>query len=215
MAKKRPAITLGKAQLHIRERLQRRYGHLQPIQPEDLATAYHTALRLAKTFSEAVKLCTAECNQPNLEWQCRPGNGVKNPMRILEKAFNEEVPLDFLGGKIIASTIKQVYEVAREIPKHFEVCGFKDRFEIPQKSGYRDLQFQVKLSHGHIAELKVVHQAMDELDAIEHRIYEIVRMLAAQEMNVSESKVYEQLRNTSKNLYADVWQSILEAEVRR
>lgn len=111
--------------------------------------------------------------------------------------------------------MKQVYEVAQEIPKHFEVCGFKDRFETPQKSGYRDLQFQVKLNQGHIAELKVVHRAIDELDAIEHRIYEIVRMLAAKEMNASESKVYEQLRDTSKNLYNGVWEAILKAEVRK
>lgn len=208
-------ITLRKAQLSIRERLKKRYGHLQPLQLEDLASAYHTALSLAKPFSEMVKAFTQTCNQPDLEWQCRPGDGVKNPARILEKAFNEEVPLDFLGGKIIALTIKQIYEIAQEIPRYFEVCGFKDRFEVAQKSGYRDLQFQVKLKHGHIAELKVVHRAIDELDAIEHRIYEIVRMLAAKEMNTSESKVYEQLRDTSKNLYTDVWQSILSDEVRK
>jgi hypothetical protein len=215
MAAKKQARTLAQTQLRIRAQLQKRFQHLEPVQKEDLATAYHTALKLTDTFSKMVEDFTTQVNNQDLECKCRPGNGVKNPARILEKAYGEPIPLDFLGGKIIAPTLKRIYDIAQKVPEHFKICGFKDRFETPQSSGYMDLQFQVELGTGHIAELKIVHQAMDELDAIEHRIYEIVRMLVAKEMNESETKVYRSLRETSQSLYTEVWESILKTEVKK
>jgi hypothetical protein len=109
------------------------------MQKEDLATAYHTALKLTSTFSKMVEDFTTQVNNQDLECKCRPGNGVKSPARILEKAYGEPIPLDFLGGKIIAPTLKRIYEIAQQVPEHFTVCGFKDRFETSQPFGYRDL----------------------------------------------------------------------------
>jgi hypothetical protein len=78
------------------------------------------------------------------------------------------------------------------------------------------LQFQVEIDNGHIAELKIVHRAMDELDTVEHSIYEIVRMLSAkQNLNESEIRVYESLGKITAELYADTWTSILQAGVKK
>ncbi len=216
MAAKKQARTLAQTQLRIRAQLQKRFQRLEPVQKEDLATAYHTALKLTDTFSKMVEDFTTQVNNQDLECKCRPGNGVKNPARILEKAYGEPIPLDFLGGKIIAPTLKRIYEIAQQVPKHFNVCGFKDRFETSQTFGYRDLQFQIEIDEGHIAEFKIVHRSMDELDTVEHGIYEIVRMLSAkQNLNESEIRVYESLGKITAELYADTWTSILQAEVKK
>jgi hypothetical protein len=224
VAKKRTKIPdLLKPQIQIRERLQKRFQNLRPIQADDLVVAYHTALGLAVGFSEKVTAFTQVINQEDLNCKCRSGNGIKNPARILEKAYifengssRTKIPLDFLGGKIIAPTLKRIYEIAQYVSEHFTVQGFNDRFETPEKSGYRDLQFHVEIANGHIAELKIVHRAIDELDAIEHRIYEIRRMLSTKkELNESETKVYDSLVRTTEELYADTWQSILNNEVRK
>jgi hypothetical protein len=223
MAAKKRARALDQTQLRIRAQLQKRFQSLRPIQADDLVIAYHTALGLAVQFSGKVTDFTQIVNQEDLECKCRPGNGVKNPARILEKAYifengssRTKIPLDFLGGKIIAPTLKRIYEIAQQMPEHFTVQGFNDRFETPEKSGYRDLQFHVEITDGHIAELKIVHRAIDELDAIEHRIYEIRRILSTKrELNESETKVYDSLVRTTEELYADTWQSILNNEVRK
>lgn len=213
MTVKKQTRSLDPTILLLREKLKQRYGHLKPIQNDDLATAYHKALKLTSRFSNMVEIFTKQINREDLECHCRPGNGVKSPTRILEKAFGEPIPLDFLGGKIIALSMRRIYEIAQSVDTHFTICGFKDRFEQPQQFGYRDLQFQVEID-GHIAELKIVHRSIDELDSIEHRIYEIVRMLSAkQNLNESEIKVYDSLGEITKKLYADTWKSILKAEV--
>jgi hypothetical protein len=104
---------------------------------------------------------------------------------------------------------------AGRIPDLFEVVGFKDRIGKPQRSGYRDLQFQVSIK-GHIAEVKVVHARMDELDDTEHRIYEIIRSLEAKGELVSsvETNVIRRLIEASRSLYTETWQRILIEEAR-
>lgn len=202
--------------LRISCRLESEFSQIQPNQIGDLAHAYHVGLQLAPTWSEQVKVFAALHNHNDLICSCRPGNGVKDPTRILEKAYSSPVPLDFLGGKIVASSLARVYEIAQEVPKHFTVCGFSDRFLNPQRSGYRDLQFQIDLSGQHIAELKVVHYKINELDEIEHQIYEILRRLNAKlvydTLNQAEIKVRENLIATSLALYNEIWQDIRKSE---
>ena len=123
-AKKRAKIPgLLKPQIQIRERLQERFQNLRPIQADDLVIAYHTALGLAVWFSEKITTFKEIVNQEDLNCKCRSGNGVKDPARILEKAYifkdgssRTKIPLDFLGGKIIAPTLKRIYEIAQFVP---------------------------------------------------------------------------------------------------
>ena len=86
----------------------------------------------------------------------------------------------------------------------------------PQQSGYRDLQFQIELKGQHIAELKVVHLKINELDEIEHYMYEIIRRLNAKfihdTLTQAEIKVRENLIASSLKLYNETWQDILESE---
>ena len=200
----------------VSRRLKSKFDQPQPIQTGDLAQAYHTGLQLALAYSQQLQVFTTLQNNDDLICSCRPGNGVKNPTRILEKALGNPVPLDFLGGKIVAGSLTRVYEIAERIPDHFTVRYFSDRFLNPQQSGYRDLQFQIELKGQHIAELKVVHLKINELDEIEHYMYEIIRRLNAKlihdTLTQAEIKVRENLIASSLKLYNETWQDILESE---
>lgn len=185
----------------------------EPDGPSDLILAYREAHEHSSTFetlmAEAAK--TLQC-----EFRCRPGAGVKAAERLLEKARTSgKVPLDLLGGKLIEHSLESMFRTATRIPELFEVVGFKDRIGKPQRSGYRDLQFQVSIE-GHIAEVKVVHARMDELDDTEHRIYEIIRSLEAKGDLVSsvETNVIRRLIEASRSLYTETWQRILIEEAR-
>ncbi len=175
-----------------------------------LPQAYATAKRLEPVFRERVRACAAALDLP---WACRPNTGIKNPDRILEKAIRDVIPLDMLGGKLIVDSVQSAYDIGIQLGQHFEIVSFKDRFIEPQRSGYRDLQFIVAIDNQHLAELKIVHQELDSLDAIEHDIYEIVRKLENKPaLSPVELKVLNDLQKTSQTLYAEIWQDVLRKE---
>jgi ppGpp synthetase/RelA/SpoT-type nucleotidyltranferase len=208
---------LPKHFLEIGRGIARRVSQKYVAQPLGLAGAYQQAIQLSEAYyADLDKFTQRIALNGDLSLKCRPNN-VKSPTRILEKAFDETVPLDLLGGKIICPSLDRVYTVAQSVEKTFKIVGFKDRFAEPQSSGYRDLQFQVQIEQRHIAELKVVHVRINELDEIEHRLYEIVRTLnkkvRSSEINFAENMVREELQKTSRKLYNSTWQVILRAEV--
>ncbi len=188
------------------------------VQPLGLGASYQLALQLSSFYQLELETFTHhESRDHDLVFKYRPG-GVKSPARILEKAFHEVVPLDLLGGKIICPSLERIYQIGASIVDTFKTVGFKDRFAAPQSTGYRDLQFQVEIEQGHIAELKVVHNQINELDEIEHRLYQISRMLSHKlttgEINIAENMVREELQKTSRKLYNSIWRSILVSEVK-
>ena len=142
-------------------------------------------------------------------WACRPNGGIKSLDRIREKAIRGVIPLDMLGGKLIVPAMQIAYQVGDKLEQHFTIVAFKDRFEIPTPSGYRDLQFIVSMDDLHFAELKIVHKELDDFDSIEHRIYEIVRDLHNRlDLTAMEQKVLQHLQKTSQTLYDEIWQGI-------
>jgi hypothetical protein len=183
-----------------------------------IQAAYQLALQQAAAFEEHISGLARAFDIRDRNWNCRPGNGVKDAHRILEKAakFGIGVPKDMLGAKFIVETLEEAYKLAAvfaTLDGPLQPVGFADRFVEPQKSGYRDLQFEM-LFEGLIVEVKICHELMDELDSVEHKIYEIVRTLEPKKdrLNSSERMVLEQLNEISKRLYADAWNRVLERE---
>ncbi len=180
----------------------------------NVVEAYQDAIRLAPSFAAKIAQVTVAVGSER--WQCRPGNGVKDAHRILEKAAKSQgkyVPKDLLGAKLIVTSLSEAYSIAAQLTKQLEVIEFHDRFLHPQPSGYRDLQFEVRFE-SLIAEVKICHAQFDEADAVEHRVYEIVRTLENRSapLNRSERLLLEQLRKSSQQLYAAVWNDVLKAE---
>jgi hypothetical protein len=185
-------------------------------QPTLVAQAYADAKQLEPSFRSDIQRVASELG---VQGQCRPNTGIKSAERILEKMINGVVPVDMLGAKLIVTTLEQAYELASRVPQFFTVKSFKDRFLQPRSSGYADLQFIVAITQTHYAELKIVLTAFDELDAIEHRIFEIVRSLQAKAVQAtkltnSEEKVMLGLQEMAMTLYLEVWQEVLAKEVR-
>jgi hypothetical protein len=199
------------------EALQRRYPIAVPpntvTQEGDAAMAFERAKLYKDDFERQVRDLA---ERESVKWGCRPGSGVKSAERILEKAVNGIVPLDMLGGKFVVTSLEDAYRIGQCVSAGFQVRGFKDRFAKPQRSGYRDLQFTIELNgeHGvHLAEVKVVLEAFDELDETEHRIYEIVRSLEHRlkqgKISPSEQDVMQRLLDLSRALYTERWEAVL------
>ena len=185
---------------------------------QTIPAAYQSALRHAKSFQEEIAKVARMLDQSEQNWSCRPGSGVKDAHRILEKAakFGVGVPRDLLGAKFVVSSLRSAYELANALIEQqtlLEFVGFNDRFVDPQPSGYRDLQFEA-LFKGLVVEIKICHALMDEVDDIEHKIYEIVRALQTRgdRLTSSERMVLEQLTKTFKRLYTDAWNEIPRQE---
>jgi hypothetical protein len=178
----------------------------------DIGTAFIRAKELRSEYQTEVQRFADRVGCPN--FSCRPGSGVKHAERILEKlaANGGEKPLDILAGKLVTDSLKEMYAIARRIPEHFTVVMFKDRMVQSQESGYRDLQCLLNFN-GHIVELKVCHSAFDEADAIEHRVYEIIRSMRSVNPTSSEIFVKQELFELQQKLYTRVWKAVLAQEV--
>lgn len=193
-------------------------------QPEpDFFKAYAAAKSRAEDFRQTVETFGARLH---VEATTRPGE-VKGLERVVEKYTTSlALPLDLLGAKVVVGSLSKLYEVADSVAEHFEVVAYKDRVLSPQKSGYRDLQFVVAVAGTgapHYAELKIMHAMYDELDAYEHRLYEIRRGLEAKQkerltalttdstrsgadmLSAVERVVYTQLGESSQALFAEIW----------
>ena len=182
--------------------------------PNDLVEAYYRARTLSAAFREAVQTFAREVGG---EAGVRP-DGIKSLERSLEKVyFSRAVPLDLLAGKVIFESMGDLYAAAEQLGQvgAFEVVAFKDRFVQPQRSGYRDLQFIVSLVGGFRAELKLVLRPFDELDAYEHRVYEVLRTLEGQledELSEVQLLVLETLGAARQTMYQNVWAACLKRE---
>jgi uncharacterized protein YukE len=87
--------------------------------------------------------------------------------------------VDVAGAYIQFDKVKDVYAALAVLAGHpdLEIVKFKDRFAKPTESGYRDLQMSVRMSNGHIAELRLHLKSLDEVTLYEHALYEVRRDL--------------------------------------
>jgi hypothetical protein len=89
--------------------------------------------------------------------------------------------LDLAGTKIAYKTLDELY---KGLATAVEVLGsdvvyIKDRFVKPADSGYRDILLNVRMSNGHIAELRLHLESIDKFAGIEHASYEVRRSIEA------------------------------------
>jgi hypothetical protein len=183
----------------------------------DLVIVYYHAVSRSTLFEQRVR---AFAQSVGCEAHLRP-NGIKSSDRSFEKVYeSHRTPLDLLAGKIIFENLPDLYRAAQQIEQGlagFEVAAFRDRFVKCQKSGYRDIQFSVKVEGDLLGELKFVLRDLDALDAFEHKIYEIIRTLEAHPQGRSawtfvQSTVYKILTESSQSMYSLVWKHCLEKE---
>ncbi|MFE2613787.1 toxin glutamine deamidase domain-containing protein [Micromonospora chalcea] len=124
--------------------------------------------------------------------QGRPGwrKEPKNRERVLDKLVEYENDAsrlkDLAGAKVQFDTLDAVYQALGGLaadPK-VVILHVKDRFLDPQDSGYRDILLNLRMSNGHMAELRLQLAAIEGVAEWEHALYEVRRDLEA----VSESE---------------------------
>ncbi|MGC4786692.1 toxin glutamine deamidase domain-containing protein [Micromonospora sp. DT178] len=114
-------------------------------------------------------------------WREKP----KDHQRVLDKIgeYGNDVSSlkDLAGARIQFDSLSDLYQTLSRIGQDpdVEVIAKKDRFLGAQLSGYRDVLLSLRMSNGHIAELRLQLLAMDEVAEWEHALYEVRRDLDA------------------------------------
>ncbi len=110
---------------------------------------------------------------------------------------------DLVGAKIQFDTVADAYNALAAVmaDPELRIVSFDDRFANPQDSGYRDLQMNVRLPNGHVAELRLHLRHIDTVSAYEHALYEVRRDLPTYNRTLDE--------NNKKRLTPE--QALLEA----
>ncbi|WP_433666923.1 hypothetical protein ACQP06_25245 [Nocardia sp. CA-136227] len=153
------------------------------------------------------------------ELHSRPG--PKDEVRVAEKVDgkyqgNPSRLTDLVGAYIRYDSISDLYRGLEFLQNQLDAEGsatrvveLKDRFAVPQGSGYGDVQMLVQLSSGHIAEFRMHLRSMDDVAEYEHALYEIRRVLdplakeQGRQLTLEEQALQVELEHRARQLYAE------------
>ncbi len=106
-----------------------------------------------------------------------PKDDVRALAKIAKYGWDGSQLHDLVGAKIQFERVADMYralDAVRNDPE-LEIVDFTDRLAEPKDSGYRDLQLNVRLPNGHVAELRLHLTHIDEVASYEHALYEVRR----------------------------------------
>ncbi|MFV2113465.1 toxin glutamine deamidase domain-containing protein [Micromonospora sp. LOL_025] len=144
-----------------------------------LSNLYREAWAAQLELNELAKRMAGERGLAS--WRKKP----KDHQRVLDKIseYGNDVSSlkDLAGARIQFNSLSDLYQTLSRIGQdpNVEVIAKKDRFLGPQMSGYRDVLLSLRMSNGHIAELRLQLLALDEVAEWEHALYEVRRDLDA------------------------------------
>jgi hypothetical protein len=124
---------------------------------------------------------------------------------------------DLAGASIQFQTLDDLYSALERIINDpaISIVHFQDRFIAPERSGYRDVQLNVRLSDGHVAEFRLHLLALDQVAEWEHSIFEVrrdIRALARAEgrpMTETEYAIYVRILQTQQDVFWAALQSVM------
>ena len=120
-------------------------------------------------------------------WQAEVGGELKmrkklkSEERIREKVeadYNGEYHsvLDVLAGSLVFDSAEQMTEAFDKLKDKAEVVRIKNKWTHPDSTGYRDVNLNIRLSNGTLAELQLHHRGiMEAKDGLGHLLYEFIR----------------------------------------
>ncbi|WBC18189.1 toxin glutamine deamidase domain-containing protein [Micromonospora sp. WMMA1998] len=125
----------------------------------------------------------AERSANGAEYKPRPGpkDRVRAEDKIARNGGNAARLRDLAAGRVSYRTLNDLYAglASLSTDPRVQIADFDDRFRKPQDSGYRDIQFSLRTSTGHIAEFRLHLAAMDDVAEWEHSLFEVWRDLEA------------------------------------
>ncbi|GET35958.1 eCIS core domain-containing protein [Microseira wollei] len=154
----------------------------------------------------------------------KPGfrKGLKGRERSLDKVLEYEKEganasrlVDIAGSKIVFNSLDDLYAALDQIRREIEslptidIAQIKDRFIKPQGSGYRDILMNLKMTNKHIAEFRLHLQQFDEVAAIEHDLYDVIRTMetlaeqASRALTTQETAIEAAIKRQTQQMYDD------------
>ncbi|MFE9958268.1 toxin glutamine deamidase domain-containing protein [Micromonospora sp. NPDC005299] len=125
----------------------------------------------------------AEMSSDEAEYQPRPGPKERRRAedKVTKYGGNASRLRDLAVGRVSYQTLDDLYSGLAHLAANslIQVARFEDRFREPQDSGYRDIQFLVRTSAGHIGEFRLQLAALDQVAEWEHSLFEVWRDLEA------------------------------------
>jgi hypothetical protein len=137
--------------------------------------------------------------------------------KISEYGGDVSLLTDLVGASIQFETLDDLYSALERINNDpsVTIVSYDDRFQNPEPSGYRDVQLNVRLSDGHVAEFRLHLAALDEVARWEHSLYEVrrdIRALARTEgrpMTQTEEAIYVRILQMQQELFWTALQSAM------
>lgn len=114
-------------------------------------------------------------------WRAKPKGVDRVKDKLVEYENDASRLKDLAAAKVKFHRLEDLYNALDQLDRDPKVVivGIKDRFLRPMRSGYRDILVNLRMSNGHVAELRLHLAAIDEVAKWEHPLYEVRRDLEA------------------------------------
>ncbi|MFI7301945.1 toxin glutamine deamidase domain-containing protein [Micromonospora aurantiaca] len=127
---------------------------------------------------------------------------------------------DLAGGYVSFGNLDELYGGLTRLRNdgRLDLVKFEDRFQSPQKGGYRDVQMFLRASNGHIAEFRLQLAPLDRVATWEHSLFEVRRDLEAvareegRSVTVTESAIRRAVLRRQRELFWEALQAALHKE---
>ncbi|MEO1589686.1 MAG: DUF4157 domain-containing protein [Cyanobacteria bacterium J06632_22] len=124
--------------------------------------------------------------------------------------------VDLVRGTLVCADVSDVIATFKVVKQRANVLRVKNRFAQPM-DGYRDIMINVEMSNGHVAEIQISMQAMQDakdkrVDGKEsgHDLYKKVRVLEVKKdkegLSVAEEQQLNELKAEMTELYNQAWE---------
>lgn len=116
-------------------------------------------------------------SEGDVKGRLEPKDDDRAMAKIRKYKFHGAELTDLVGARIQFERVADLYRTLDRLRQDPEVriVEFADRIANPKPSGYRDLQMSVRLETGHVAELRLHLEYIDEVADYEHALYEVRR----------------------------------------
>ncbi|WP_030490830.1 toxin glutamine deamidase domain-containing protein [Micromonospora chokoriensis] len=114
-------------------------------------------------------------------WRPQPKDRRRAEDKVAKHQGDASKLLDLAAAKVEFRNLDDLYAALGRVKEHpgIVVVNYEDRFVSPMSSGYRDVQFALRMRNGHLAEFRLHLAALDAVAVWEHVLYEVRRDVEA------------------------------------
>ncbi|MFD6712647.1 toxin glutamine deamidase domain-containing protein [Micromonospora chalcea] len=150
-------------------------------------------------------------------WRTEPKRHDRIMDKLVEYGNDASRLKDLAAAKVEFSTLNDIYDALADLVEDPEVMilDVKDRFVAPNGSGHSDILLNLRLSNGHVGELRLQLKALEAVAEWEHALYEVRRDIDAlaeldgRSLTTMETAVRDGLLRRTQAIY---WNAVQQEE---